>query len=160
MNLRETVERQNKMRSDYGLYVVAVICFIIAGIFLTSAVPEYTLADTMGAAAIGIFLVLGILFAVGGYALRPKVSVPTPKAPLPSRAEPSPPPSPPPVEEKVEEAPVAPPPPTEEQVPSIPPTPPPAEEVPTPPALEEPAKVEEEKPAEKPVRKRRRKKAA
>lgn len=153
MNLRETVERQNKMRSDYGLYVVAVICFIIAGIFLTNAVPEYTLADTMGAAAIGIFLVLGILFAVGGYALRPKVSVPTPKAPLPSRAEPSP---PPPVEEKVEEAPVAPPPPTEEQVPSIPPTPPPAEEVPTPPALEEPAKVEEEKP----VRKRRRKKAA
>jgi len=151
MNLTEIVERQNKMRSDYGLYVVAVICFIIAGVFLTSAVPEYTLSDLMGQAAIVIFLVLGILFAVGGYALRPKVAVPTPRAPPPSPAEPFPLPSPPPVEEKVEEVPIAPPPPT-----------PPAEEVPTPPtpALEEPAKVEEEKPAEKPVRRRRRKKTA
>jgi len=165
MNLKETVERRNEMRSDYGLYVVAVICFIIAGIFLTSAIPEYTLEETMGKAAIAIFLVLGILFAVGGYALRPKVAVPTPRAPPPLPAEPVPPPSPPPVEEKIEEAPVAPPPSTEEQAPSIPPpTPPPTEEAPaTPPpapTLEEPAKVEEEKPTEKPVRRRRRKKTA
>jgi hypothetical protein len=161
---KETVRRHNKMRSDYGLYVIAVICFLIAGVFLTGTVPEYTLSDTMGAAAIAIFLVLGILFAVGGYALRPKVAVPIPRVPPPLPAEPSPPPSAPLVEEKIEEVPVAPPPPTEEHVPSISPTPPPAEEVPTPPAaaptLEEPAKVEEEKPAQKPVRRRRRKKTA
>jgi len=138
------------MRSDYGLYVVAVICFMIAGVFLASAVPGYTPEQTLGQMVIAIFVILGILFSAGGYTLRPKVVVLTPKAPPPS---PAPPPTPPPVEEKVEEAPVAPPPPT--------PTPPPAEEVPTPaPALEEPAKVEEEKPAEKPVRRRRRKKTA
>jgi hypothetical protein len=147
MNLRETVRRQNKMRSDYGLYVVAVICFIIAGVFLATEPGQ-----TMYQVAMGTFAILGILFAAGGYALRPKV--PTLTAPQPLPVRPSPPPLPPPVEEKVEEAPVAPSPPT--------PTPPPAEEVPTlpTPALEEPAKVEEEKPAEKPVRKRRRKKAA
>jgi len=136
------------MRSDYTLYVVAVICFIIAGVFLSYASQ---LDATMGLAATAVFLILGILFAARGYSLRPKVIVTTPKAFPPSPAEPSPPPSPP-----VEEAPVAPSPPTEEQVPSIPPTPPPAEEAPTPPALEEPAKVEEEKP----VRRRRRKKTA
>jgi len=150
MNLTETKKRQNEMRTDYSLYVVALICFIIAGVFLASAVPGYTLEQTLGQMVIAIFVILGILFAVGGYALRPKVAVPTPRAPPPLPVEPSPPPSLPPVEEKVEEVPVAPPPPT--------PTPPPAEEVPTPPApaLEEPAKVEEEKP----VRRRRRKKAA
>jgi len=157
MNLKETVERQNEMRSDYGLYVVAVICFIIAGVFLAD--PSI-IGEQMNTITIAIFAILGILFAIGGYALRPKVAAPTPAAPPPP-IEPSPPPSPPPVEEKIEEAPVAPPPPTEEQVPPISPTPPPAEEVPTPaPALEEPAKVEEEKPAEKPVRRRRRKKTA
>jgi hypothetical protein len=144
------------MRSDYSLYVVAVICFIIAGVFVAGTVGDMSLAAT------AIFLILGILFATAGYAMRPKAGPPTPTAPPPLPAEPSPFPSPPPVEEKVEEAPVAPLPPTEEQVPSIPPTPPPAEEaVPTPaPALEEPAKVEEEKPTEKPVRRRRRKKTA
>jgi len=148
------------MRLDYSLYVVALICFIIAGAFLAIG-PEQTMTQV----AMGIFAILGVLFAAGGYTLRPKAAAPTPKAPPPSPQEPSPPPSPPPVEEKIEEVPVAPPPPTEERVPSIPPTPPPAEEeVPTPPTaapvLEEPAKVEEEKPAEKPVRRRRRKKTA
>lgn len=141
------------MRSDYSLYIIAVICFIIAGIFLTGAIPEYTLSDPMGPAVVVIFLVLGILFVIGGYALRPKMAAPTP-APPPTVTEPSPVPSPPLVEEKVEEAPAAPPP-AEEQAPSIPPPmPPPTEEAPSPPAptSEEPAKVE------KPVRKRRKKK--
>jgi len=145
------------MRSDYSLYVVAVICFIIAGVFVAGTVGDMSLAAT------AIFLILGILFATAGYAMRPKAGPPTPKAPPPLPAEPSPLPSPPPVEEKEEEAPVAPPAPlpqTEEPVPSIPPTPPPAEEAVPTPALEEPAKVEEEKLTEKPVRRRRRKKAA
>ena len=144
MNLTET-EEENEMRTDYSLYVVALICFIIAGVFL--AEPK-VIGEQMNTVAIAIFAILGILLAAGGYVLRPKVAAPTPRAPPPP-IEPSPPPSLPPVEEKVEEVPVAPPPPT-----------PPAEEVPTPPtpALEEPAKVEEEKPTEKPVRRRRRKK--
>jgi len=146
MNLTET-EEENEMRTDYSLYVVALICFIIAGVFL--AEPK-VIGEQMNTVAIAIFAILGILLAAGGYVLRPKVAAPTPRAPPPLPVEPSPPPLPPPVEEKVEEVPVAPPPPT--------PAPSPAEEVLTPPtpALEEPVKVEEEKP----VRRRRRKKAA
>jgi len=144
------------MRSDYGLYVVALICFIIAGAFLASAIPEYPFEEISGQVATAIFVILGIMSAAGGYALRPKVTVPVPTAPPPLTAEPSLPPSPPTVEEKVEEVPPAPPPPTEEHVPSVSAIPPPVEEeAPTPaPSLEE------EKPAEKPVRRRRRKKTA
>jgi protein TonB len=139
------------MRSDYGLYVVAVICFIIAGVFLTGAVT----VDTMNTAAIVIFLILGIIFAIGGYVMKPKVAVPTTTLPPPTlTAEPSPPA--PAVEEKVEEAPSAPPTPEPEPQPIV-------EEAPTPaqaptPTAEEPTEAEEEKPAEKPVRRRGRKK--
>jgi len=146
MNLTETDERQNEMRSDYSLYVVALICFIIAGALLGVGLEQ-----TLRVVTVSIFVILGILFAAWGYALRPKVVAKAPEAPPLPVTEPSPPPTPPP------------PPPVEEEIPSAPPTPPtppPAEEVPTPPTLEEPVKVEEEKPAEKPVRKRRRKKAA
>jgi len=143
MNLTETVKRRVKMRSDYGLYIVALICFIIAGVLLAVAIP----LEQMSAVAIAMFVILGILFAAGGYALRPKVVVKAPVSPPPAIiTEPSPSPTPPL-------------PPTEEQVPPAPPKPP-LEEVPTPqtpaPTLEEPAKVEEEKP----VRRRRRKKTA
>jgi len=143
------------MRSDYGLYVVALICFIIAGAFLASVVPGYTPDIASGQMVIAIFAILGIIFAVAGYALRPKVVVPTPAPP------PAPEPSfPPPLrvtEKKVEEAPVAPPP-AEEEAPAAP-SPPPTPITPTH-APEEPAKVEtaEEKPQEKRVRRRRRKK--
>jgi len=153
MNLTETNERRAKMRSDYGLYVVALICFVIAGGLLAIAIgPEQTTSQSMNQVAMAIFLILGILFAAGGYASRPKVMVKTTAASSLSTTEPSPQPTPPP-------------PPTEEQVPSIPPTPPPAptveEKIPTSaPTVEEPAKVEEEKPIQKTVRRRRRKKTA
>jgi len=152
MNLTDSQE-ENEMRSDYVLYVVAVICFIIAGTFLASAVPEYTLEQAAGQMVIAIFVILGLLFAATGYIVRPKVAAPTPAAPPPLPTEPTP-PSPP---VAVEEAPVAPPPPPAPAEEQVPPAPPPAEEVaPTPaPTVEEPAKVEEEKP----VRRRRRKKA-
>jgi hypothetical protein len=141
------------MRSDYSFYVVALICFIIAGVFLADVTG---IDPTMSQVSIAIFVILGILFIAGGYTFRPKVAVPTPKAPQQLPAEPSPLPAPP-VEEKVEEAPAAPQPLAEEHVTSLPaptPTPPAEEETPTPtPAIEEPAKAEE-----KPVRRRRRKK--
>jgi len=153
MNLTETVKRQNEMRSDYSLYIVALICFIIAGALLAVGLEQ-----TLRVVSASIFVILGILFAAAGYALRPRVVAKAPEAPPLPVTEPSPPPTPPP------------PPPAEEEIPSAPPsppTPPPEEEIPTPPTLppappptlEEPAKVEEEKPEEKPVRKRRRKKA-
>jgi len=148
------------MRSDYGLYIVAVMCFIIAG------VSSVLLSETLQLAAIAIFFILGIISAAAGYNMRPKIAAPTPTAPPPlPAAEPSPPtPQPTPLaEEKIEEAPIAPLAAAEEihATPS-----PPAEPVPEPttPVPEEPAKVEaaeekpEEKLEEKPVRRRRRKK--
>ena len=144
------------MRSDYGLYIVAVICFIITGIFLTGTVEGYKYTDPMGLAAIAIFLILGAIFALAGYAVRPKVPVSAISAAPQTLPEPSAPPLLPPVEEKVEEPEVTPPP-QEEQAPTAPPEPAPAvEEAPPAPAptVEETAKAEQEKP----VRRRRKKK--
>jgi hypothetical protein len=114
-----------KMRSDYVLYVVAVICFIIAGVFIAGAIQ---LEATMSLAVTAVFFILGIIFAVGGYALRPKAA-----APLPAVSQPLPPPQLAPVEEKVEAPAVTPPvveaaPPVEE-APVVEPMPPPVEEV-------------------------------
>ncbi len=137
------------MRSDYGLYVVAVICFIITGIFLTGTIKGYEYTNSMGMAAIAIFLILGAILALAGYAMRPKVPVSTISTTPQTLPEPSAPPLPPPIEEKVEE-----PQPVEEQAPPAPPEPAPTIEETTPaPTVEEPAKVEE-----KPVRRRRKKK--
>jgi len=141
------------MRSDYGLYGVAIICFIIAVVFGASAVPGYSPTEPIGITVIVIFLILGIIAAVVGYSARPKEIMPT-LQPIPA------PETPPPavhIEEKVEEAPVAPPPAVEEVAAAPEPSPAPPTPVP-----EEPEKVEaiEETPEEKPVRRRRRKKTA
>jgi hypothetical protein len=157
MNLTANGEA-NEMRSDYGLYIVAVICFIIAGIFLTGAIPDYTFADSMGMVAISIFLILGIIFAVTGYATKPKVTTLPIKEPQPTLAEPTPPPMPPAavvMEEPVTQPTSAEAPPQETptaiEEPAPPPPPPLA-------SVEETAKTEEEKPpVEKPVRRRRKK---
>jgi len=160
------------MRSDYGLYIVAVICFIIAGIFLTGAIPEYTFQENMGMAAIAVFLILGIIFAVAGYATKPKITAAHPVAePMPITTEPTAPPmSSPPAEEIVpeprqepvmeqtiqeapaaqtapEETPAA-----EEQLTPVPPPPPPLASV------EETVKTEEATPPTEKPRRRRRKK--
>jgi outer membrane biosynthesis protein TonB len=138
------------MRSDYGLYLIAIICFIIAGVFLAAAVRPYSEISVSG---IVLFAALGIIFALVGYSVRPKVIMPTravPEAPQAAAPtpEPTPPPQPPEAPERVEEVPTPPPTPTAEIAPE--PTP-----APTP---EEPAKVtEEEKPKEKRVRRRRKK---
>ena len=150
------------MRSDYGLYVVAVICFIITGIFLTGTVEGYEYTESMGMATIAIFLILGAIFALAGYAVRPKVPVSAISTAPQTLPEPSAPPLLPPVEEKEEKPQVTQPLPQEEQAPAAPPTPaeptPVVEETPPAPAptVEEPAKAEEEKP----IRRRRKKKTA
>ena len=144
------------MRSDYGLYVVAVICFIITGIFLTGTVEGYKYTDSMGMAAIAIFLILGAIFALAGYAVRPKVPVSTISTAPQTLPEPSAPAVLPPVEEKVEEPQVTPAP----QEEPAPPEPTPAVEE-APPVSPEPVKAEEEKPpAEKRARRPRKKKTA
>jgi len=151
MNLTETMTEESEMRSDYSLYIVALICFMIAGVILGM---DQTISQ-VSTVSIAIFVILGVLFIAGGYTLRPKALGKVPETPTISTIETIPtstPPPSPPTEEQVPFAPTAPPPPA-----------PPPEEAPTPapaPAMEEPAKVEEEKPAEKPVRRRRRKKTA
>jgi len=147
------------MRSDYGLYVVAVVCFIIAGVFAASAVPGYTPAKAEGITVITIFLLLGIISAVLGYSARPKAIMPiTQPKPAPVSPAIKTPPAltqPPPAEEptpkpqaeevSLEAAPPEPPPPSPVVV-TIPPKPEPSAKV-----------AEEEKPKEKPVRRRRKK---
>jgi predicted flap endonuclease-1-like 5' DNA nuclease len=91
------------MRSDYALYTVAIIFFILTGIVLVYPSEDFT--KHLGAVTT---VVLGLLFLGLGYSQRlkthvkaVKVSPPAPQAPAP------PPPTPPtPAEVKVEEKPV------------------------------------------------------
>jgi outer membrane biosynthesis protein TonB len=104
------------MRSDYGLYGVAVICFILTAVFAASVVPGYSLSDAQGVAVTVVFLLIGVVATAVGYSARPKAMpqtqepapVPTPttpvtpiKEPTPVTEEPTtrPPPPPTPIEE-------------------------------------------------------------
>lgn len=146
------------MRTDYILYIVAVICFIIAGY---SAAAPFT--EFMANALIAIVLAaIGIIFIWGGYSLRPSTSVLT-------RAEPVMSPTKPAMAEEPTAMTPPPPPPEPEPEPAFAPTP---EPEPTPAAASmpetttltpEPEKTEETQPepappATKPVRKRRERK--
>jgi len=80
--------RGNKMRADYGFYVVAIICFMIAGLVLLEAFPQYLpeLVTFEGTVIAVISTAFGLIFVILGYALRPKliISIPeTPKSALP-----------------------------------------------------------------------------
>jgi len=147
------------MRSDYGLYGVAIICFLIAGVFAVAQVPGYTIDETLGKAVITIFMLFGIISAAVGYSARPKAIIPATQ-PTPPPTTPAPvtlPPEMPPKETLAAPTP----PPTEEAAPEPLPPPPSAAEpsqpvITVPEESEQPAKVaEEEKP--KPVRRRRKK---
>jgi amino acid transporter len=118
------------MRADYGLYFLGIICFIIAGLVSLGTVPQYLPEPTtFGATAMTvIFTALGLIFAILGYALRPKPIISIPEAPKPA---------PPPSEETAEAQLSAP-------TPSTPPQ-------------EETVKPEREKPKAKTRRKRRKK---
>ncbi len=155
------------MRSDYGLYGVAVICFILTAVFAAGAVQGYTLSEMSGMAVTVVFLLIGIIAAAVGYSARPKAAMPTYEptpAPIVPVVEPTP-----AVEEPVEPV-VPPPPPTtpvEEVSVSPEPTPPepiePSEPSPPPvaPAEEQVQPAPTEAVAQqKPKTRRRRKKAA
>jgi len=153
------------MRSDYGLYGIAIICFIIAGAFMANLVPGYTLVEAPGITVIIIFVLIGIISAAVGYSARPKEMMPalqpTPTPPTP--AQEIPPPAPSLAEEMPPTPPPTPPAPAEEVTPE-PAPPPPMPTEPSPPTVappleqEQPVKAaEEEKPKEKPVRRRRKK---
>ena len=126
------------MRADFGLYVVAVICFIIAALPYTN---ELLILDhPMNLTLTVIFAASGLIFAILGYALRPKPIISVLEAPKPA-LPPSPPPAPPPT-------------PTEETTAA-----PPAEPAPLTLPQEETAKPERQKPKtrRKKARKRRKK---
>lgn len=76
------------MRLDYVLYVVGVICFIVAGVFIADAAGMFgtgviTIEESMKQMTPIIFFILGIIFVVGGYLLRPRAIFPTITVPTP-----------------------------------------------------------------------------
>jgi outer membrane biosynthesis protein TonB len=167
------VKEASTMRLDYGLYGVAIICFLIAVAFAASAVPGYTTREIGGIAVIIVFLILGIISGVVGYSARPKTIIPTTIQPTPTSstleaptasATPTPEPLPPASPQEIPSPPPTSQSPPTEEVPSEtltpePHTPPQLEETAVaPPTETEPTKViEEEKPKEKRVRRRRQK---
>lgn len=71
------------MRSDYLSYVVAVICFLLAGIVFatTFAVNPAYLEDTIGTVLTAVLAFLGIILVGIGYSQRPKKVTSTPPEP-------------------------------------------------------------------------------
>jgi type IV secretory pathway VirB10-like protein len=140
------------MRTDYVLYIVAVICFIIAGY---GAAYLFT-GDMSNTIIVAVLAIIGIVFAVGGYSLRPTT-------PTITRAEPSRPTTKPAMEEEQQPMPAPlPPEPMPTPEPELEPEPVTAPETE---AMTEPEKTEEmpqpETPppeAKKPARRRRERK--
>jgi len=144
------------MRTDYVLYVIAVICFIIAGYTAVARYTEY-MTNTL---IVIVLAIIGVIFIWGGYSLRPQTRVVM-------RTEPSMPPTKAAMEEQpVKPAPEPEPTPAPETMPSseiteetkteeLPPPEVPPETPPETPA-ETPSKTSTE--TKKPVRKRREKK--
>jgi hypothetical protein len=132
------------MRTDYILYIVAVICFIIAAYG-----AAYPYATSMANTAIVIVLaIIGIIFIWGGYSLRPS-------RPVVTRTEPVVPPTKPAIKEEQTAVVPSPSPPETEPEPAPEPTP-----VSEPEKAEETSQPETTPPETKPVRKRRQRKKA
>ena len=144
------------MRTDYILYVVALICFIIA-VYYGYAYPLTDMTNTL---IVTVLAIIAAVFALGGYSLRPQKPIVTKEKP-----------SIPPTKSAIEEQPQMPipepaPTPEPEPEPQIAPAPEPEtmpeptpEPVPEP--MASPETTEEAPPSEtppetkKPVRKRR-----
>ena len=81
------------MRSDYGLYIIAIICFFLAFLifFMGYEPATYITGSEVTDLVIMMFsAILGIVFIGLGYALRPKKVIPSP----PPISKPSAPPKP------------------------------------------------------------------
>ncbi|HKZ93802.1 MAG TPA: hypothetical protein VJ249_04375 [Candidatus Bathyarchaeia archaeon] len=141
------------MRSDYGLYGVAVMCFILGAIFASSIIPGWELTATAsmarGVTVTVVFMMIGIIAAAVGYSARPKAMIPP--------AEPTPMPTPtptsvestPPAEESVES--VTPPPTHIEEISVSPEPSPPQPTESSPPAVEAPVEAAQPTPIEAPA---------
>ena len=70
------------MRADYGLYVLAIICFIIAA--LPYYYPNVISEELTRIALTVIFAALGLISIILGYSLRPKPIISTLEAPKPA----------------------------------------------------------------------------
>ena len=74
------------MRSDFGLYTVAIVCFIIASLVPLRIFPQLPPIETFpGTAITVIFTALGLIFIIVGYSLRPKpvILIPEQQPPTP-----------------------------------------------------------------------------
>ena len=82
------------MRSDYGLYGVAIIGFLLAVVFAAGVVQGYELSGAPGITVTVVFLLIGIIAAAVGYSARPKAMMPPeptpPTIPTMPVAEPTP----------------------------------------------------------------------
>lgn len=161
------------MRSDYGLYSVAIVCFVLAAVFAASLVPGYPFSETGGMTVTVVFLLIGVIAAAVGYSARPKAMMrqaepmpaPTPITPIeeppPAAEEPTesmPPPPPPTPLEEVQATAEPTPEPTEPSEPSEPAVVTSEAEPAQAPPTETPTEATTEKP--KPTRRRRKKAAA
>jgi len=77
LKLTRDLGEMRKMRSDYGLYGVAIICFLLAAAFAASVVPGYTLSGAPGITVTVVFLLIGIVAAAVGYSARPRAMMPS-----------------------------------------------------------------------------------
>jgi hypothetical protein len=80
------------MRSDYALYTVAVICFILAAIVFAI---DLGLTGDVQMATTAVLAILGLISAGAGYLVRPEEMIPPP-SPRPPPPVPSAPPLKPP----------------------------------------------------------------
>ncbi len=82
------------MRVDYGFYVVAVICFIIAALPYMNVISQEFLSPSSfpSTALTVVFAALGLISIILGYSMRPKpiISIREPPEPAPPPSEPAP----------------------------------------------------------------------
>jgi len=79
------------MRSDYGLYTVAIICFFLALIFFVGYAQEPPACITGGEVTDLVIMmfsaILGIVFIGLGYGVRPKKVTPSPPKPATAKSK-------------------------------------------------------------------------
>ncbi|MFQ5758513.1 MAG: helix-hairpin-helix domain-containing protein [Candidatus Bathyarchaeia archaeon] len=85
------------MRSDYTLYVVAIICFIMAAvIFAADYVGYRPMPSEISVVTTAVLTILGLVSAGAGYLVRPEEMIPPPPPRPPAPKTSAPPPIPPP----------------------------------------------------------------
>jgi len=92
----ECSKRKDEMRSDYGLYVIAIICFFLAFLIFFMGYAQGSPVHVTGGEVTDLVImmfsaILGAVFFGLGYVVRPKKVTPspppTPKPSAPSKPE-------------------------------------------------------------------------